>query len=111
MNDECPVCYGPCDAEIHEATLRVRAWLRDRVRLSLAPLVTEAHKPRRMGVPANKREDLSPGAMAKMRCEGHTLAQIAAHCHCSVAVVTDRLHLWRAGEDRRRSKVAQEASA
>ena len=25
---ECPVCYGPHDAEIHEASLSVRSWFR-----------------------------------------------------------------------------------
>lgn len=30
MND-CRTCLGPCDPEIHEATLAVRAWFREQV--------------------------------------------------------------------------------
>lgn len=26
---DCPVCYGPCDQEIHRATLSIRAYLRE----------------------------------------------------------------------------------
>ena len=30
---DCKVCYGPHDAEIHEATLSVHAWFRQEVTL------------------------------------------------------------------------------
>ncbi len=32
---ECRVCLGVCDPAIHEATLRVHAWFRDFVTMSL----------------------------------------------------------------------------
>jgi hypothetical protein len=28
---DCPVCYGPHDDDIHEATLSIRAWLKAEV--------------------------------------------------------------------------------
>lgn len=31
----CSVCYGPCDPPTHAASLRIRRYLRERVRLSL----------------------------------------------------------------------------
>jgi hypothetical protein len=35
---ECRLCLGPCEPEIHAATERVRAWLRERIAEYLAPV-------------------------------------------------------------------------
>jgi hypothetical protein len=37
MTRDCPVCCVPHDESIHAATLRLRAWLREQVRLTLRP--------------------------------------------------------------------------
>ena len=36
---DCPVCYGPCEPEIHAATLRVQAWFREFVAMGLDKVV------------------------------------------------------------------------
>lgn len=35
---DCPACYGPCDPEIHSATVRVHAWFRERLLFALEPV-------------------------------------------------------------------------
>jgi hypothetical protein len=33
MTKDCPVCLVQHDPEIHKATLRIKAWLRERIKL------------------------------------------------------------------------------
>lgn len=43
----CRICPGECVAEYHEASASIRAWLRERLRLKLEPMVVpKPHTPR-----------------------------------------------------------------
>lgn len=44
---DCRVCFGPCDREIHAATLAVRKWFRD-TQVIPKPFVAP---PKKKGVP------------------------------------------------------------
>ena len=55
--DECRVCAGPHDQEIHDATLAVHAWLRDHLALALAPVAT----PKKYKQPAARTLDQIAG--------------------------------------------------
>jgi hypothetical protein len=44
MTRACPVCLIPHVAAIHAATLRIRRWLRERVKLALRPVEVGARR-------------------------------------------------------------------
>ena len=49
VEPDCPVCSVPCDSEIHAATERIHAAMRERIERYLEPIAAKAPKTPKTG--------------------------------------------------------------